>query len=98
MEHTPDVSPHVGTSQMHAQDKDEQREVSHPRIGINIVLQKPRRIIRQLERYGFGETMSYALVATNRGSKTYEEVVASLDSSRWVQAMAREPKASFSRG
>ena len=71
MEHTLNVPPHVGTSHMHAHDRDEQSEESHPGIGIGVALYKLRRIIRQPQRYGFGKTMLYALVAANGGPATY---------------------------
>ena len=75
---------------MHAHSRDEQREESHPGIGIGIALHKPRRIIGLSERYGFGNTMSYTLVAGNGGPATYQEVMTSQDRDRWVHAMAKE--------
>ena len=37
--------------------------------------------------------MSYALLATIGGPETYEEVMVSQDSDKWVQAMAEEMQA-----
>lgn len=82
MKHTPDMSSHVGISQMHTHGRDEQREESYLGIGIGIALHKSKRIIRQPERYRFGETMSYALVAASGGSVTYQEAMTSQDRDR----------------
>ena len=90
VEHTLDVPPHVGTSQMHTHGRDEQREESNLGIGIDVALHKLRRIIRQSERYGFAVTMLYALVAASGGPATYQEVVTGQDRDRWVQAMVEE--------
>ena len=49
-------------------------EEPHPSTHVRVMLHKPRRIIKHLELYGFGETMSYALLATSRDLNTYEEV------------------------
>ncbi len=67
-----------------------QRKEQDPNRSIGVALHKPKRNVRQPERYGFGETMSYALVAVNGDLKTYEEALARQDSDRWVQAMAEE--------
>lgn len=74
----------------HVVDQEVQREEQNPDINIKIALHKPKWNVRQSERYSFGDTMSYTLVVANGDPQTYEEVVASQERERWVQAMIEE--------
>jgi hypothetical protein len=55
-----------------------------------IAIDKPRRIIRPLTRYGFEDMISYALVISSRDPTTFQEAVNSQEKSRWVGAIAEE--------
>ena len=54
------------------------------------MLHKPKRTIRQSDRYSFGEMVSYALVTVNGDPYTYAEAMKSLNKERWIQAMFEE--------
>ena len=54
------------------------------------MLHKPKRTIRQPDRYSFEEMVSYTLVIANGDPYTYVEAMESLDRERWVQAMSKE--------
>ena len=45
-------------------------------------LHKPKKNVRQLERYGFEEIVSYAPVTVNGDPYTYEEAMESQDKER----------------
>ena len=54
------------------------------------MLHKPKRTIRQLDRYGLREMVSYTLVTANGDPYIYEETMEILDRERWLQAMSEE--------
>lgn len=64
-----------------ARTSNRSQEVRHEQVGlrmdIGVALHKSKRIIRQPKRYGFEETVSYALVIANEDSCTYEEAMES---------------------
>ena len=59
-------------------------------MDIEVALHKPNRNVRQLERYGFKEMVSYALVIVNGDPYTYKKAMESRDKERWVQTMFEE--------
>ena len=89
MEHTHRVPSQVERARIDDRGHEDQQEQA--RLGgIEVALYKPKRIIRQLDRYGFGEMVSYALVIANGDLYTYAEAMKSPDRERWVQAMSEE--------
>ena len=67
-----------------------QQEQAGPRTDIGVALHKPKRTIRQPDRYGFEEMLSYALVIVNGDPCTYQEAIESQDREWWVQTMSEE--------
>ena len=79
MEHLPKVSPQVERTQTDDQGGEVQQERAGSRTDIGVALHKPKRTIRQSDRYGFEETLSYALVIVNGDPYTYQEAIESQD-------------------
>ena len=71
MENLPKVSPQVERIRMNDQGGEVQQERAGPKTDIGVALHKPKRTIRQPDRYGFEETLSYALVTANEDPYTY---------------------------
>ena len=71
MENLPKVSPQVERTRMDDRGGEVQQERVGPRIDIGVALHKPKRTIRQPDRYGFEEMLSYALVTANGDPYTY---------------------------
>ena len=84
MENLPKVSPQVERTQMDDRGREVQQKRPGPRTDIGVALHKPKRTIRQSDRYGFEETLSYALVTANGDPYTYQEAIESQDRERWV--------------
>ena len=66
------------------------QEQTGSRTDIGVALHKPKRNVKQPERYGFEEIVSYTLMIENGDPYTYKEVMESQDRERWVQAMSEE--------
>ena len=90
MEHLHKVSPQVERTRTDDQGEEIQQERAGPRTDIGVALHKPKRTIRQPDRYGFEETLSYALVIANGDPYTYQEAIESQNRERWVQTMSEE--------
>ena len=88
VENLPKVSPQVERTQTDDRGGEVQQERARPRTDIGVALHKPKRSIRQPNRYGFEEMLSYALVIANGDPYTYQEAIESQDRERWVQAMS----------
>ena len=89
MVHTHGVPPQIERTWIDDRGHEDQQEQAGPR-GIRVALYKPKRTIRQPDRYDFGEMVSYALVIANGDLYTYGEAMESSDRERWVQAMSEE--------
>ena len=59
-------------------------------MDIEVVLHKPKRNVRQSERYGFKEMVSYILVTVNGDPYVYKKAMESQDRERWIQVMSEE--------
>ena len=90
VENLPKVSPQVERTRMDDRGGEVQQEQAGSRIDIGVALHKPKRTIRQPDRYGFEEMLSYALVIVNGDPYTYQEAIESQDRERWVQTMSEE--------
>ena len=62
---------------MDDRDGEVKQERAGPRTDIGVALHKPKRTIRQPDRYGFKEMLSYALVIVNGDPYTYQEAIES---------------------
>ena len=90
VEHLPKVSPQMERTRTDDRGEEVQQERARPRTDIGVALHKPKRTIRQPDRYGFEEMLSYVLVTVNGDPYTYQEAIESQDRERWVQAMSEE--------
>ena len=77
MENLPKVSPLVERTRMDDRGGEVQQERAGSRTDIGVALHKPKKTIRQSDRYGFEETLSYALVTANGDPYTYQEAIMS---------------------
>ena len=77
MENLPKVSPQVKRTRMDDRGGELQQERARPRTDIGVALHKPKRTIKQSDRYGFEETLSYALVTANGDLYLYLEAIES---------------------
>ena len=90
VENLPKVSPQVERTRTDDRGGEVQQERAGPRTDIGVALHKPKRTIRQPNRYGFEETLSYALVTVNGDPYTYQEAIESQDREWWIQTMSEE--------
>ena len=67
-----------------------QHDTAEQGTDTGITQHKPKRNVRPPVRYGFEDSLSYALVTANGDPYTYEEAMESRDRDRWVHAMAEE--------
>ena len=77
MEHLPKVSPQMERTWMDDRGGEVQQERAGSKTDIGVALHKPKRTIRQSDRYGFEEILSYALVTVNGDPYTYQEAIES---------------------
>ena len=61
-----------------------QQDQVEPRTDGGITLNRPKRNIHPPQQYGFKESISYALVTVDGDPYTYEKVMDSCDSHRWI--------------
>ena len=77
VEHLPKVSPQVERTQIDDRGGEVQQERAGSKTDIGVALHKPKRTIRQPDRYGFEETLSYAPMTVNGDPYTYQEAIES---------------------
>ena len=77
MENLPKVSPQVERTRTDDRGREVQQERAGSRTDIGVALHKPKRTIRQPDRHGFEETLSYALMIVNEDPYTYQEAIES---------------------
>lgn len=53
----------------------------------SIATYRPRRTIRPPEKYGFEDSISYALITNNSDPITFQDIVDSQEKSKWIEAM-----------
>ena len=90
MEHLLKMSPQMERTRTDDRGREVQQERVGSRTDISVALHKPKRTIRQPDRYGFKEMLSYVLVTVNGDPYTYQEAIEIQDREWWVQVMSEE--------